>query len=87
MIPKITRATANRIIREMDQEWKGGAEDLIEEIKIFHVHQNGRTLKRYRFHLKGGAILCSLTDWNKYNNNDPHSVLIKSLHILTDRQI
>ena len=87
MIPKITRATANRIIQEMDQEYRGGAEEMIKQIKIFHVHQNGRTLKRYRIDLKCGVVLCSLSDWHNYNQHDPHAVIIKSLHFLTDRKL
>tara|TARA_A100001011_G_C14302745_1_gene841608 strand:- start:1576 stop:1839 length:264 start_codon:yes stop_codon:yes gene_type:complete len=87
MITKITRRTANQIIQEMDRDWTCGAEGLIQEIQVFHIHKNGKCHKRFRFHLQDGAILCSKADWNKYNNEDPHAVMIKSLHQLTDRKL
>lgn len=87
MTPKITRITANRIIQQMDQDWKNGAADLIKRIDKYHIYQNGRCLTRYRFILKDGAILSSFKDWKKYNSDDPHAIMIDSLHQLTDRKL
>tara|TARA_R110002012_G_scaffold61146_1_gene160536 strand:- start:923 stop:1186 length:264 start_codon:yes stop_codon:yes gene_type:complete len=87
MNPTITRTTANRIIQQMDEGWLNGASDLIKRIDLFHIYQNGRCLTRYRFMLKDGAILSSFGDWKKYNSNDPHAIMIDSLHQLTDRKL
>jgi hypothetical protein len=85
MTPKITRTTANRILKDMSESWACGPSGLIKRIDKFHIHQNGRCLTRYRFLLKCGVILDSFSDWRKYNNCDPHSVIIESLHKLCDK--
>ncbi len=86
MNPTITRTTANRIIEQMDKGWRNGASDLIKRIDKFHIYQNGRCLTRYRFMLKMGDLVF-IYRLEEYNSNDPHAIMIDSLHQLTDRKL
>lgn len=80
MRAKLTRKTAQKIIREIQNERSSE----IKEILQFHIYQNDLCLTRYAVVLNNEyhSIIYSLEDWKEYQENDYHIVKIKSFSIL-----
>ena len=81
MRPKLTRRTAQKIIRQIENE--GSSE--IKEILQFHIYQNDLCLTRYAIVLNNEyqTIICSMEDLQDLQHNY-HIVPIGSFSFLQE---